>query len=211
MRVLFGDFCFDSDRRELSARGTAIHLTPKALQLLQLLLERRPKVLRKEEIYEELWPGTFVEESNLSVLVAEVRAALRDEARKARFIKTAHGYGYGFIADARAEKSGLPSSVRLRCRSRDFELLDGENIIGRDTDAVVRINAPGISRQHARITIRNDRVTIEDLGSKNGTYVQGRRIEGAQELNDGDEIRLSRELLVVLKAEARGSTLTDIG
>ena len=100
MQVLFGDFCLDTDRRELSSHGVPIHLTPKALLLLIFLLERRPKVLKKEEIYEALWPGTFVEESNLSVLVAEVREALHDEARHARYVKTAHGFGYGFIAEA---------------------------------------------------------------------------------------------------------------
>src|SRR5713226_879858 len=111
MRLHFGDFCLDTDRRELSQRGSSIHLTPKALQLLTVLLEQRPKVLSKESIYEELWPGTFVEESNLSVLVAEVRSALSEEARKARLIKTAHGYGYGFAADVREEKSRAVSNV----------------------------------------------------------------------------------------------------
>src|SRR6185503_6381996 len=121
MQAQFGDFCLDTDRRELSSRGVSIHVTPKALQLLQLLVERRPRVLGKEEIYEALWPGTFVEESNLSVLVAEVRAALGDEARRARFVKTAHGFGYGFIADVAST-----STIRLRSGSREFELIEGD-------------------------------------------------------------------------------------
>src|SRR5438105_918724 len=154
MRLRFGDFCFDSDRRELSKRDAPIHLTPKGLQLLLLLIEQRPKVLSKEEIYEELWPGTFVEESNLSVLVAEVRGALGDDARRARFIKTSHRFGYGFVAEVQEETAAPVADVRLRSGSRDFELFDGENIVGRDADASVRINAPGISRQHARIIIR---------------------------------------------------------
>jgi DNA-binding winged helix-turn-helix (wHTH) protein len=206
MRLQFGEFWFDSDRRELSAQGESIHLTPKALQLLALLLQDRPRVLRKEEIYEQLWPGTFVEESNLSVLVAEVRSALGDDARRPRFVKTQHGYGYGFIAS-----TAEPSSVRLRCGSREFELFDGENIVGRGPDVAIRLNAPGISRQHARIVIRNGRMTIEDLGSKNGTFVGGMRVEGRRELRDGDEIRLSRELLVVHKVEPAHSTVTEIG
>ena len=75
MRLLFGEFCFDTDRREVSKPETPIHLTSKALQLLALLINSRPKVLPKEEIYQELWPETFVEESNLSVLISEIRAA----------------------------------------------------------------------------------------------------------------------------------------
>lgn len=211
MRVRFEEFCFDFERRELSSHGKTIHLTPKALHLLSKLLLCRPKVLSKQEIYDELWPGIFVEESNLSVLVAEVRAAIGDEARHARFIKTAHGYGYGFIGHGREESGGASSSIRLRSGTRDFELLDGENIVGRGTDAAIRLNAPGISRHHARIVVDNGHATIEDLGSKNGTFVGGKRIDAVRELNDGDEIRLSRELLVVHKIEPVRSTVTEIG
>ncbi len=206
MRLQFGEFWFDSERRELSAQGQPIHLTPKALHLLSLLIRQRPKVLSKQEIYDELWPGTFVEESNLSVLVAEVRSALGDAARRPRFIKTDHGYGYGFIGD-----TAPPSIVTLRSGSREFELLDGVNIVGRGPDAAIRLNAPGISRHHARIIVRNGHITIEDLGSKNGTYVGGQRINATRELKDGDEIRLSRELLVVHKIEPVRSTVTEIG
>jgi DNA-binding winged helix-turn-helix (wHTH) protein len=208
MRLHFGEFCFDTDRRELSEGGAPVHLTPKALQLLRLLLDHRPKVISKEEIYAMLWADTFVEESNLSVLVSEVRRALKDEARQPRFVKTAHGFGYGFIGEVRgAMDAGM---IRLRSGSRDYELVNGENIVGRDAAARVRLNAPGISRQHARIVVAGHHAIIEDLGSKNGTYVQGRRVEGKQELREGDEIRLSRELLVVLLAQSTKTTLTDL-
>ena len=206
MRLHFGEYCFDSERRELSSGSRAIHLTPKALQLLSLLIRDRPKVLSKQEIYDELWPGTFVEESNLSVLVAEVRSALGDAARRPRFIKTDHGYGYGFIGE-----TASPSIVRLRYGAREFELLDGVNIVGRGPEAAIRLNAPGISRNHARIIVRGGRATIEDMGSKNGTYVGGTRVDASRELKDGDEIRLSRELLVVLNVEPARSTVTENG
>ena len=211
MRVHFRDFCFDSEKRELSERGTAVHLTPKAQMLLGLLLEQRPRVVGKEEIYKNLWPDTFVEDSNLSVLIAEVRSALRDEARRAQYIKTAHGFGYGFIGEARDAVHRPATNVRIRSGSREYELLDGENIVGRDHAAAVRLNAPGISRHHARIIVSPDRVTIQDLGSKNGTWVRGRRIEDSAELNDGDEIRISRELLVMLRTSPAITTLTESG
>jgi pSer/pThr/pTyr-binding forkhead associated (FHA) protein len=104
----------------------------------------------------------------------------------------------------------MSSGLRVRVGRREIDLLDGENIVGRDGEAAIRLNAPGISRRHARIIVAADRVTIEDLGSKNGTYVQGERITGVQELHDGDEIRLSRELLVVSKTHPLGSTVTDL-
>jgi DNA-binding winged helix-turn-helix (wHTH) protein len=209
MRLHFGEFCFDTDRRELSDQGSVIHLTPKAVDLLTLLIEARPKIIRKEEIHQRLWPDTFVEEANLAVHISELRAALRDDRKQPRFVKTAHRYGYGFIGNVRSER--FVSAIRVRSGPREFELFDGENIVGREDDAVVRLNSPGISRHHARIVVASDRVTIEDLGSKNGTYVQGQRVDGVKELQDGDEIRVSRELLIVLRTHPAGSTITDAG
>ena len=208
MRFHFGGFCFDADRRELSAHGSRIHLTPKAVELLSLLIAERPRILRREEIYEQIWPDTHVEEANLSVHISELRSALHDDSKQPLFIQTAHRFGYGFVADVRSD--GL-SIIRLRAGRREFTLLDGENIVGRDTEAAIRLNAPGISRRHARIHVSGTHVTIEDLGSKNGTYVQGVRVGGVQELRDGDEIRVSRELLVVFKTPPGASTVTDAG
>jgi DNA-binding winged helix-turn-helix (wHTH) protein len=210
MRLYFGDFCFDTDRRDLSEKGSIIHLTPKAVDLLRFLIDARPKIIPKEEIYQRLWPDTYVEEANLSVHISELRAALHDDSKKPRFVKTAHRVGYGFIGDVRPETPHANSGLRLSSGRREFDLVDGENIIGRDGEAAIRLNGPGISRRHARIIVAADRVTIEDLGSKNGTYVQGERIAGVRELHDGDEIRVSRELLVISRPHPLGSTVTDI-
>lgn len=209
MRVEFGEFCFDSARRELSRRGAPVHLTPKAMQLLALLLESRPEVLSRAAIYDALWPGVFVDEANLGVLVAEVRAALGDDARRPRFIRTAYGFGYGFIAET-TPSDRIRASRRLRRGAEEIELLEGENLLGRDAGAVIRLEGEGISRRHARIVVRAGRVTIEDLGSKNGTYVQGQRIDGTRELSAGDEIRISRELLVLIEANPARSTVTEL-
>ena len=208
MRLHFGEFSFDTERRELSDGKQVIHLTPKTLDLLRLLLDERPKIIRKEEIYQRLWPDTYVEEANLSVHVSELRAALRDDSKDPRFVRTAHRFGYGFIGEVKHDR--MSSGLRVRTGGREVDLLHGENIVGRDGNAAIRLNAPGISRRHARIMVAADRVTIEDLGSKNGTYVQGERIAGVKELHDGDEIRVSRELLVVSKAHPSGSTITEI-
>ena len=59
------------------------------------------------------------------------------------------------------------------------------------------LDDPQVARHHARVVIDPDRVTIEDLGSKNGTFVRDVRIEHPVELNDGDEVRLGSVLLVV--------------
>jgi len=130
MRLHFGEFCFDGDKRELSERGSVIHLTPKAVDLLRLLLDERPKILRKEYLYQCLWPDTYVEEANLSVHISEHRAALRDDSKEPRFVKTSHRYGYGFIGEVTRDKS--ISMIRIRAGRREFDLFDGENIVGRD-------------------------------------------------------------------------------
>lgn len=209
MRLHFGDFCFDPERRELSERGRPVHLAPKAMDLLRLLLSQRPKIVPKQQIYTALWPDVYVEEANLSVHVAELRGALHDDSREPRLIRTVHRFGYGFIGEVREESAAESALVRVRAGRREFELLAGENIVGRDPDVRIRLNAPGISRRHARIVVAGDRLTIEDLGSKNGTFVQGQRIEGVHDLRDGDEIRLSRELLVIDRPVPAGSTITE--
>ncbi|HYM60652.1 MAG TPA: FHA domain-containing protein [Thermoanaerobaculia bacterium] len=207
MRVHFGEFELNSAGRELTRAGEPIHLTPKAFRLLGVLIEQRPDVVTKEELYSRLWPGTFVEETNLSNLVSELRAALGDARRTPRFIRTVHGFGYAFIASIRDES--LTSAFRLVCGKREFDLREGETVVGRDLDAAVRIDAPGISRHHARIIVSDGRAFIEDLGSKNGTFVRRQRVRGRVELRDGDEIRLGREAIGLSERSGVPSTLTQ--
>ena len=101
MRVVFGECEFDSGRRVLLRHGSAMPLSPKAFQLLELLLDRRPEAVAKTELLERLWPETFVSDASLHNLVAEIRAALGDAPRAARFIRTVPRYGYAFHGDAR--------------------------------------------------------------------------------------------------------------
>ena len=158
----------------------------------------------KASLYASLWPNVFVEETNLKSLVSELRAATGDDARKPRFLKTVYGFGYAFQIEA----SDAATRFRMTHLARDFELHAGENVLGRDSEASVVIVMKSISRRHARITIAGDTATIEDLGSKNGTWVRGRRIAAPTELADGDEIRLG-SVPLVFRATPGGSTETD--
>jgi DNA-binding winged helix-turn-helix (wHTH) protein len=96
MNLSFEDFTFSGDTRQLLRGDVELHLSPKAFDLLRLLLDARPKALSKGELMEHLWPATFVTDANLSVLVAEIRAALGDHPRSGRFIRTVQRYGYAF-------------------------------------------------------------------------------------------------------------------
>jgi Tol biopolymer transport system component/DNA-binding winged helix-turn-helix (wHTH) protein len=104
----FGDFELDQERRQLLRSSEPVPLQPKAYELLSLLLQRRPRVLSRAQIRDVIWPGTFVSESTLAVVVTGLRQALGDDARQPRFIRTVHRFGYAFCGEARESKNGGP-------------------------------------------------------------------------------------------------------
>lgn len=81
-------------------------------------------------------------------------------------------------------------------------LEEGRNIIGRGKESNVVVDAAGVSRRHACITIQNDQVLLEDLGSKNGTFVSSRRVDAPVEISDSCPIRLGTTWLVYHNATA---------
>jgi DNA-binding winged helix-turn-helix (wHTH) protein len=193
MRYVFGRCRLDTSSRDLTRDGVAVHLSPKAFELLKLLIEARPRVLSKAELMEQLWPDAFVVEANLPVLVGEVRTAIGDQAAGASMIKTHHGVGYSFMSDVREARPDTdvtaPGPVFvLRVGSRRLVLGPGITTVGRDHDGDVYLNDPSVSRVHARIIVENGAATVEDLKSKNGTSVQSVPIPGPTVLKDGDEI-----------------------
>ena len=116
----FGEFTFDCSTRLLLGGAEERHLSPKAQQLLNLLLAAHPRVLSREDLYDALWPSTFVCETNLASVVNEVRRALGDDARASQYIRTVHGFGYTFSGDL------LPPAARafavLVCAGRTHPL-----------------------------------------------------------------------------------------
>lgn len=111
-RWTFGDFVLDRDTRQLIRGDVPVSLSPKALQLLGLLVESHPRALSKTELQERLWPGTFVVEKNLTNLVSEIREALGDDPATPRFIRTVHRFGYAFHAATSMDSDGLDLSPR---------------------------------------------------------------------------------------------------
>jgi DNA-binding winged helix-turn-helix (wHTH) protein len=209
-RVHFGACVFDREMRQLRRGDSPQRLKPQAFELLDLLIARWPAAVSKQEIRDRLWPETFVSESTLSSLAAQVRRALGREGAKA--IRTVHGFGYAFAAEATEEKARrAPASIaaHLTWNRRTIVLLDGENVIGRDPDVAVRIEAPGVSRRHARILAEGGRFVLEDLKSKNGTYLRDVRLSPSAELADGDEVRLGQTLLVFSVLREGAPTATE--
>ena len=202
--VRFGECELDLARRELRRGGEPRHLTPRAFALLELLVTERPRALAKADLRERLWPETYVSNTALAQLVTELRKVIGDEPRAGRWIRTVFGFGYAFagIADdgepAEAGASPLTelAGCWLRWHDRILPLADGANIVGRGREAEVRVPVPEVSRRHARIDVTGTGAVIEDLQSRNGTFVRGHPVTGATPLTDGDEVGFGPEVLV---------------
>lgn len=207
-RLRFGDLTFDGGRRLLLRGPEKVHLSPKAFQLLELLLLMRPDAVSKAEIQETLWPRTFVSDTNLPALVNEVRTALGDNARTAGFVRTVHGFGYAFEATVREAPEADASGHRhvLLWGSHEIVLHGGESVIGRESVADVWIGHPSVSREHAKLTVAGSEAFVEDLGSKNGTFRGSERVAGQVPLSDGDELRLGTVVLVYHSGPTHAST-----
>lgn len=202
MRARFAQFTIDAETRQLLSDGRAIHLSPKAFDLLCALIESRPKVVEKADLHARIWPHTYVVDANLNVLIGEIRRALGDSAQDSRFIRTVHGMGYAFCGTASDDSRPRPDRT-LFCwvvwKDRTYQLAEGDNIIGRDPRSDVWVDADGVSRRHAivRVDSNNRRVTLEDLGSTNGTFVERASVEGERALSDGDVIQVGTVDLTV--------------
>jgi DNA-binding winged helix-turn-helix (wHTH) protein len=212
VRLRFGDLTFDPDTRQLLRGREEIHLSHKAFELLQTLIDHRPRALSKNELHQHLWPATFVSEANLASLIAEIREALGDIARQPRFVRTVHRFGYAFSGQAEEER-GRPGTDSRGGREPDSDrgpvafcwlvmdrkrvpLVPGENILGRESDGGgIRIDSRTVSRRHARILVSASSASLEDLDSKNGTYLRGEAVTTAVALKDRDEIRIGAVVL----------------
>ena len=118
-RYDFGPFHLDADQHLLSANGEAIALPPKCFDLLCLLVSSPGQLLEKDGLIHTLWPETFVEEANLSNLIALLRKALGDSPASAQYIRTVPKLGYRFVAPvsslwapANETQRGRPASQR---------------------------------------------------------------------------------------------------
>lgn len=192
MWVAFSEFLLDREARQLWRRGAEIHLQPRTFRLLEILLDARPKALSKTELMELIWPDVIVEQGNLKTMVSELREALGDTANPRRFIRTVHRYGYAFCGDGENVSNPTVPSHRyeLEAGGVRYPIAEGVNEIGRHPTCRVRIDSLEISRHHARIVIRDGTVILSDLGSKNGTWIAGKRLSQERELHDGDRFEL---------------------
>lgn len=210
MLLRFGDCALDAEARELRRGGRLTPLSPKALQLLSLLLERRPRPLPQSELRDALWPDTSVGYTSLARVVAEVRKVIGDTTRPARIIRTVSRFGYAFAAPVvvEAARPGSVAAGALVSAEREFLLPEGETLVGRGEECGVRLPSSGVSRVHARVRLAAGTATVEDLGSKNGTWVNGERRQGATTLADGDQVSFGTFRVVYRCGGTASSTRT---
>jgi DNA-binding winged helix-turn-helix (wHTH) protein len=215
MSLRFADCALDVDARRLFRGSSEVHLSPKAFETLKVLVESRPSALSKAHLLERVWPGVFVSDASLTRAVSEIRNSLGDRPGDGCIVRTVHGYGYAFAADVdgdardqRAMSDAEPRVCWLISAARTLALRAGEQIVGRDPKTDLPIDSPKISRRHARIVVNAPHATIEDLGSKNGTFVRGVRIRGPMKLQDGDKVRIGR-LTFVFRVDTSRSTETE--
>lgn len=213
MQVTFGGYCLDLGTRQLFHGKTEVGLSPKAFDLLRVLVENRTRALSKSELHDRLWPGTFVTEANLAVLVGELRRALKDRPAKPEFIRTVHRFGYAFCGQISGELDApaTAGSCWIVWGTREIALHDGDNIIGRDPAAALYLDFPSVSRRHARIVVSSEGAAVEDLGSKNGTFLGSNRVTGSVRLADLDELRVGsvRLRVRILNAGVPTETVGD--
>lgn len=198
MRVRFGPFEFDPATRELLHAGAPVRLSPKSFDLLQILIECRPALVTKTEMQDRLWPDAVVLEANLGNAVAEIRKALGDDPKSPKYIWTVSRRGYRFAAEVEpvGGDDGRPASpVRwwLTWNETILPLAEGKNIVGRHPGSGIWLDASSVSREHAHIVVTGGRATVEDRGSTNGTFVNGKRLAARHPLVDGTKVTFGSE------------------
>ena len=203
-------------QNRIERESEIVHLEPKVMDLLVFLAAHAGQVLPKTRLIDEVWQTEFIAESALTRAVGELRRALGESAREPRYLETITKRGYRLMATVEylgespavepVETAGIFCAVMVG--EQEVLLEAGDNVIGRDSTATVRIDSADVSRRHARIVVEGDGASIEDLGSKNGTSVWGRSITGPTRLRDGDRIGVCGVLLIFRHLPALATTRT---
>ena len=195
-----GEWLVEPTLDRISRDGQHVRLRPRAMDVLICLALESGKLASKQNIIDAVWRTEFVSEHALTQVIAELRAALGDDARNPLFIENIPRRGYRLVATVTPVAASVPSArdaslpFKLQDENGDHPLIQGPNVIGRTGDADISIDRTEVSRCHARILVQGTTATIEDLGSKNGTFLNGERLDGPALLANGDEIWIGRSV-----------------
>ena len=195
---LVGDELVEPDLNRIRRGRDSVHVETKIMDVLVFLAGRGSRLVSRRELVDGVWGTEFICDNTLTHAISELRSALGDDARHPRYLETIHRRGYRLMAavtslEGRAPNSpGLPSPFRILHGVRSIQLRVGPNLLGRAPEATVRIDSVWVSRRHARIVVDGTAAILEDLDSRNGTFVNGRLVTDPVRLADGDTLHLGR-------------------
>src|SRR5262244_416095 len=115
----FGPFRLDPKKHRLVRDGELVHLPPKSIEALIVLVQNAGKLLEREALMQAVWADTFVEDANLTVAISHLRKALGQNGKTGEFIETIPRVGYRFLAEVRETKEeAAPLIIEKRTLSR---------------------------------------------------------------------------------------------
>lgn len=220
--LVIGEWNVVRELNELRRGDEQVRLEPRAMNLLVHLASREGRVTSKEEILDTVWRGVFVSDSALTRTIADLRKALGDDAKSPRYIETISKRGYRLVAPVSGQAAAglVPEAIAggrrdgprvYLCRgTENHPLVQGEYLIGRDPECFVSIPSTKVSRRHARLIVAASRASIDDLGSRNGTFVNGQRVKSERRLRNGDAIAVGPETLVYREFDPSELTESDL-
>ncbi len=195
-----GSWMVEPTLDRITCDGREVRLRPRAMDVLTALALAAGELVSKRSLIDEVWRTEFVSDHALTQVIAELRAALGDSAGSPTYIENIPRRGYRLVAsvtpvvESAASDHCVSVPFKLETDNGSQSLTQGQNVIGRTGEADISLDKTEVSRCHAMITVQGTTAVIEDLGSKNGTYVNGRRLDGPATLNNGDEIWIGRSV-----------------
>ena len=207
----FGDFELDVAAFTLRCDGTVVRLEKIPMEVLVLLVEHAGTLVARDRLHAALWGAdVFLDrDAAINTAMRKLRRALGEDRDRPRFVETVVGKGYRFvgpIVPATPDAQRPAPGHRLTAGAQAFALQDGENLIGRDSGAHIFLDHPSVSRRHARLLLTPRQVVLEDLGSRNGTFVDGRGITSPTELHDGTIVGVGPITLTFVSPSGTAST-----
>lgn len=124
----FGEFTVDREQKVLLRNGSRLALAPKVFDTLLILIDNTGRIVEKEELMKRLWPDSFVEESNLTFNIQQLRKALGDNARRPQFIETVARRGYRFIAEVNGNSAHISYPEPSVAISKPAQLTAGSDV-----------------------------------------------------------------------------------
>ena len=198
-----GEWLVEPNLGRLTRGATTVHVELRVMDVLVHLAIHTSELVTRKQLIESVWGTAFIADNTLTHAIAELRSALDDDARNPTYIETFHRRGYRLLArvgDPKSDESGNiaeRSFVTIVDGDRRVRLSKGENVIGRLPWAAVTIESLQVSRRHARIVVEDGCALLEDLGSKNGTHLNGRPVDSLSTLENGDEIALGTHVVTI--------------